>query len=200
MYCGYSNSPSSECDSSRQASLLLSTPGNKTNDGVQHDQRGDLTTGQHKVADGDLFGASRQTHAFVDALVSPTHQDEVPGRGHLVSQRLVEAPASGRQQDQPRSGPPHRLDGLDQRPRAHDHPWPPTVRVVVHAAVAVSRELTHVHDVHPRQSGCQGAAGNAVAQRPGEHVWKDRQDVGVQAHPPNRSNSASSIPKWWATS
>ena len=64
------------------------------------------------------------------------------------------------------------------------------------ATRAIRGELPDIDSIDPCQTRGERTAGDAVAQRAGEHVRKDGQNVDVEAHPPNRSSSASSMPKW----
>src|SRR5207302_3165034 len=118
----------------------------------------------------------------------------------LVRQALVEASPTRRQLEQPRGRPADRLNRRDQRLRPHDHALPATVRVIVRRSVTVGRKIADVDCPQAGQPTRERAAGDAIAKRAWKHVREDRQNVDLEAHPPSRSSSASSIPKWCATS
>ena len=76
----------------------------------------------------------------------------------------------------------HRGDsGIDDVGAQH-HAGAAAERRIVHAAVAIGREVADVHRLERPDTGPQRAAGERMLQRTREHLGKQRQYGGVPAH------------------
>src|SRR5215204_1140607 len=102
------------------AHVVAHHPGHEARDRLDHEARGDLSAGEHDVADAQLVVDEVVADALVDALVTPAQQAEARTACQLGGEGLVEAAATRAEQEErtPRVG---RLHGREDRLRSHQH-------------------------------------------------------------------------------
>src|SRR3954451_20178544 len=155
-------------------------------DGLDDDERRDLSAGEHVVAERDLVHAHPAPgvlgHPRVDALVTSAGDHEMTVLRPRLSVRLGEQSAGRGRQHEPAVG---LLAGRQrvERPapwlRRHDHPGTAAVRRVVDGAVRVVGPLPEVVHPHVEQAPRPRLAQQRDLERR-EVVREDRDDVDEQ--------------------
>src|SRR3954468_11404374 len=114
--------------------------GNQPRDGVDHGQGGELTAGEHEVADRELL-VDVVAHPLVDSLVAAAHEDELAPLRQVLRLGLVEPLSLRAEQDGDGARGPGAggLDRRDQRLGVYYPPPPPPGGDVARAPGVVFR-------------------------------------------------------------
>ena len=152
--------------------------GDQPHAGVEHGERRDLAARQHVVADRHLDQPAAGDDALVDALETRADDDEPRPRRPFARLALGERRAA-RAHDQPRPlvvGLKRRVEARRQNVGAHHHARPAARRRVVDRAVAAEPVLADVARLERPKPARQRVAGEAEAERPGEHLGEQSED------------------------
>src|SRR5262245_24976801 len=163
--------------------LVVDRPRQEAGDGVDDDERRQLTAGEDVVTDRELE-VEQVADPLVDALVARADEDEVRPRGELRRSRLAEDLAARVEEDRRRSGMAEGVEGVGDRLGAHDHARSPAIGRVVNAAMTTETPRPEVVEPHVHQPALAGSAGDALRQRALEHRGEQADDVDLERHAP----------------
>ena len=175
--------------------------GQQADDGVQHDQGGELAAGQHVVADGEFFHRVGVDDALVDAFVAAAEQDEAGGGGVALGVGLGEG-AAARGEEHARAvvgdGGQRGVDHVG----AHHHAGAAAERGVVHCPVPVGGEVADVDRIERPDAARQRPAGERAGERPREHLGEQGQHGGAPGHcgPLRTVRVGKPLPRQWGRS
>ena len=144
--------------------LLADHAGDEPGDGLDHDERRDLSAGEHVVPDRHLLRGESLGHPLVDALVPAAEERQVLLAGELANERLIET-STRRRQEQHTS--PVGVEGLDrgeERLRLHHHPGSAAEGRVVDRAMTVARPLAKIVDADIQEPSSDRPPQETLAQ------------------------------------
>src|SRR3954464_12131065 len=168
----------------RFAAVPLFVPedaGNEPRDGVDDGEGGELTAGEHEVADRELL-VDVVAHPLVDALVAAAHEDELAPLRQLLRLGLVEPRSLRAEQDGDGARGPGAggLDRRDQRLGFHHHPRSAAVGNVVGHPVLAFREVADVHHARLEEALLARLPEDALPERRLDHAREEREDRDAQ--------------------
>ena len=160
--------------------LVAQSSREQAGDRLDDDERGELTPGDHDVADGQLRVGQVVGDPLVHSLVTAAQQREAVPAGEVASDRLIEAPAAGGKEEE-RAGQVlalfHALDGGEQGLGHEHHARATPERRVVDGAARVGGAGAQVPHPQVEHASLARPTDEARPAVPLDEVRKDREDV-----------------------
>ena len=161
--------------------LVAQHAGQEAGDYFHHHRGGQLPAAQDILANRNLITRQVFCNAFVYALIPARDQDNSGLTGQFLGNRLSQkSPLRRKQNDREIRPGGLRLQGLNSAEDGlgfEDHAGPAAKGPIIHAPVAVIREVPQVAEPDFNMAGHHGALQQAVLKDTSEKVRKNRDDV-----------------------
>ena len=181
----------------RSAIRVAQYPRQQARDSIYHDKRGQLSAGQHVIANGDFIRGQMQADAFIHPFVAAADECDPGLLCEFLRDDLIENSSLWRQQNDGVLGlglgfggrnlqtsrrflsrqSEHRFNRLEHRLRFHHHPASAAIRYIIRRVMFVVGVVPNVVNAHVDQPSLAGALKDAAFEIGRKNFRQKRENI-----------------------